>query len=70
MLLDKPSSNVEFLGGAGRVRGLPETIRSGLDALFTGARTVPMGDNGALLRELGRRSARAWPTALARATDR
>ncbi len=64
MLPGKPSSVAKSLAPAEPARRLSRTLRGAFDALVTGSRTVPMGDNGALLRELCRRSGTA------RVTDR
>ena len=42
----------------GIVPRLLRMLRIGFDALTTGARAVPMGDNGALFRDLAMRSSR------------
>ena len=54
-----PNTAAKSLGAMVRMKRWSKALLRAFDALVTGSRTIPMGDNGALLRELGKRSGRA-----------
>ncbi len=49
-------SPAKFTAAAGRLNRFLRTLAAAFDALVTGSRTIPLGDNGMLIRELGERS--------------
>jgi hypothetical protein len=59
MLLDGLIATAKFIARTDRMTRLLRTLAAAFDALVTGSRTIPLGDNGMLIRELGERSGRA-----------
>ncbi len=63
MLFGKTVGAVRSMGGTRRAHRTFDTLSLAFAALVAGSRSIPMGDNGALLRELAARAGRSGPRA-------
>jgi hypothetical protein len=63
MLFGKTVGTVRSVARTRRARRTFDTLSLAFAAMVAGSRSIPMGDNGALLRELAARAGRSGPHA-------